>query len=131
MMEIFKVIGVGLIGVCAVIVLRATENRYAVLATVATGAVILIIALNSLQGAIVGLHGIIDKTGVDEELFATLLKIVGIGYVTEYTSELCADADCASIGKKVAFAGKIAIFLLAIPIVTALIGIVGELAEGV
>lgn len=130
MMDIFKVIGVGLVGLCAALLLKTTDNRYAVLAVVATGAVILIVSLNSLGGAVVRLHEIIDSTGVDEALFASLLKIVGIGYLTEYTSEVCADADCASIGRKVAFAGKIAIFLLALPIVKALIDTVGGLISG-
>ncbi|HIT27441.1 MAG TPA: hypothetical protein IAA90_07320 [Candidatus Ornithoclostridium excrementipullorum] len=126
-MELFKVIGVGLVGVCATLLLKNTDNRYAILAGIATGAVILIVALNSLSGVIVQLHALVDKTGVDSELFAALLKIVGIGYVTEYTASVCADADCASIGRKVAFAGKIAIFLLALPIVKALLDIVAQL----
>ena len=126
-MELFKVIGVGLVGVCATLLLKNTDNRYAILAGIATGAVILIVALNSLSGVIVQLHALVDKTGVDSELFAALLKIVGIGYVTEYTASVCADADCASIGRKVAFAGKIAIFLLALHIVKALLDIVAQL----
>lgn len=126
-MELFKVIGVGLVGVCATLLLKNTDNRYAILAGIATGAVILIVALNSLSGVIVQLHALVDKTGVDSELFAVLLKIVGIGYVTEYTASVCADADCTSIGRKVAFAGKIAIFLLALPIVKALLDIVAQL----
>lgn len=126
-MELFKVIGVGLVGVCATLLLKNTDNRYAILAGIATGAVILIVALNSLSGVIVQLHALVDKTGMDSELFAALLKIVGIGYVTEYTASVCADADCASIGRKVAFAGKIAIFLLALPIVKALLDIVAQL----
>ena len=126
-MDIFKVIGVGLVGLCAAMLLKTTENRYAILAIVATGAIILVITLHSLGDAVVKLHAIIDKTGVDESLFAALLKIVGIGYLTEYTSEVCADAECASIGRKVAFAGKVAIFLLALPIVGALIDTVGGL----
>ncbi len=130
-MDVFKVIGVGLVGLCAAFTLKSAESRYAAIAVVATGAVILIIAVNALGDAVVGLHEIIDKTGVDQVLFATLLKIVGIGYLTEYTSEVCSDAECASIGKKIAFAGKIAIFLLALPIVKALMDTVGELISGV
>ncbi len=130
-MDVFKVIGVGLVGLCAAFTLKSAESRYAAIAVVATGAVILIIAVNALGDAVVGLHEIIDKTGVDQALFATLLKIVGIGYLTEYTSEVCSDAECASIGKKIAFAGKIAIFLLALPIVKALMDTVGELISGV
>lgn len=130
-MDVFKVIGVGLVGLCAAFTLKSAESRYAAIAVVATGAVILIIAVNALGDAVVSLHEIIDKTGVDQALFATLLKIVGIGYLTEYTSEVCSDAECASIGKKIAFAGKIAIFLLALPIVKALMDTVGELISGV
>ena len=65
-----------------------------------------------------------DKTGVDNALFALLIKIIGVGYLTEYSVSLCNDFDCASIGKKLAFAGKIVIFLMALPVVKTLIDLV-------
>ena len=120
-MDIVKVIGIGLIGAIAALLLRNARSEYAPMAVIAAGIVILIITLSALSDVIVAFEGIVDKTGLDRSLFSSLLKIIGIGYLTEYSVSLCNDLDCASLGKKISLAGKITIFLTALPIVMSLI----------
>ena len=126
-MDIFKIVGIAIVGCVCTLLLKNTQSQYAMLSSLATGIIILIIALSSFSKVILSFQAIIDKTGVNSSLFATLLKIIGIGYITEYSQSVCADLDCASIGKKVSFAGKIAIFLLALPIIENLINTVTEI----
>ncbi len=126
-MDIVRVIGVALVGAICVIVLKNTQSSFAMLASIATGIIVLIISLNSLGDVILAFQEIVDRTGIDNALFACLLKIVGVGYLTEFSVSICNDFECASIGKKLAFAGKIAIFLMAVPIVKALIDLVAKL----
>lgn len=120
-MDIVKVIGIGLIGAIAALLLRNARSEYAPMAVIAAGIVILIITLSALSDVIVAFEEIVDKTGLDRSLFSSLLKIIGIGYLTEYSVSLCNDLDCVSIGKKISLAGKITIFLTALPIVMSLI----------
>lgn len=126
-MDIFKIIGIAVVGAICTLILKNTQSQYAALSTLATGIIILIIALSSFTKVILSFQAIIDKTGVDNEIFASLLKIVGIGYLTEYGQSVCVDLGCDSIGKKLSFAGKIAIFLLALPIIENLIDVVIEI----
>ncbi|MEG2413875.1 MAG: SpoIIIAC/SpoIIIAD family protein [Clostridia bacterium] len=126
-MDIFKIIGVALVGAICSLVLKNTHSQYALLVTLATGLVILIICVNSLNGVILAFQEIVDKTGVDQKLFAQLLKIIGIGYLTEYSASICADLECGSIGKKLGFAGKITIFIMSLPIVKGLVEVVAAL----
>lgn len=115
-MDIFKIVGIAIVGAVCTLVLKNTQSQYATLATLATGIIILIIALTSFAKVIISFQSIMDKTGVNNAIFSSLLKIIGIGYVTEYSQSVCDDLGCGSIGKKVGFAGKIAIFLLALPL---------------
>ena len=126
-MDIFKIVGIAIVGCVCTLLLKNTQSQYAMLSSLATGIIILIIALSSFSKVILSIQAIIDKTGVNSELFATLLKIIGIGYITEYSQSVCDDLECGSIGKKVSFAGKIAIFLLALPIIENLINTVTEI----
>ena len=126
-MDIFKIVGIAIVGCVCTLLLKNTQSQYAMLSSLATGIIILIIALSSFSKVILSFQAIIDKTGVNSELFATLLKIIGIGYITEYSQSVCDDLECGSIGKKVSFAGKIAIFLLALPIIENLITTVTEI----
>ncbi|MDE7192304.1 MAG: stage III sporulation protein AD [Clostridia bacterium] len=126
-MDIFKIVGIAIVGCVCTLLLKNTQSQYAMLSSLATGIIILIIALSSFSKVILSFQAIIDKTGVNSSLFATLLKIIGIGYITEYSQSVCDDLECGSIGKKVSFAGKIAIFLLALPIIENLINTVTEI----
>lgn len=126
-MDIFKIIGIAVVGAICTLILKNIQSQYAALSTLATGIIILIIALSSFTKVILSFQAIIDKTGVDNEIFSSLLKIVGIGYLTEYSQSVCVDLGCDSIGKKLSFAGKIAIFLLAMPIIENLINVVIEI----
>lgn len=123
-MEIFRLIGIAIIGAICALMLKSTQSQYAILCTIATGIIIIVIVLSSLTNVILAFEDIVDKTGVDEGLFSTLLKIIGVGYLVEYSVNLCNDLDSASIGKKLALGGKITLFMMALPIVKALIDIV-------
>lgn len=128
-MDIFRIIGVGLVGAVITVMLKSSKSEFSVLAVLATGIIILTIVLNSFSDVIVAFNKIVDKSGISNSLFTGLLKIIGVGYVTEYSSSICSDMDCASIGKKIQLAGKITIFLMALPIVMALIDTVSEIVK--
>lgn len=126
-MDIFRLVAIGVTGAVACLLLKKNEGQYAAVVAVATGIVIMIICIKSLASVLVSVQEIVDKTGVDSAMFSALMKIVGIGYLTEYACDLCDDFDCKGISKKIALGGKIAIFLMALPIVNALIDTVAEL----
>ena len=58
-----------------------------------------------------------------------MLKVIGIGYLTEYSASVATDAGCASVAQKLQFGGKIVIFLVSMSVVTALVDVVSGLAE--
>lgn len=68
-----------------------------------------------------------EKSGIDDRVFTAVLKIIGIGYLTEYSASVATDAGCASVAQKLQLGGKIVIFLMSISIVTALVDVVTEL----
>lgn len=128
-MDIFKVIGIGIVGAIISLMLKATKSEFSIMTTLATGIIIIIMVLHSLTDVIIAFTDIVAKTGLDSGLFSGLLKIVGIGYLTEYSASMCHDMGSDSIGKKIQFAGKITIFIMALPIVTALINTITNLLE--
>lgn len=128
-MEIFKVIGVGIIGTIIAGLLKNNKSEIGILVIMSTGIIILILILNSLTSVIDSFFDIVDKSGINMSLFSGMLKIIGIGYLTEFSANLCEDYGCASIGKKIQFGGKITIFLMALPIISGLIEIIGNLLQ--
>ncbi len=54
----------------------------------------------------------------------TILKIIGIAYITELGANVTRDAGLNSIAGKIELAGKIFILLLAIPIISAVVEVI-------
>lgn len=126
---IFKLVGIAIIGVIVVSLLKTAKPEFAVFATIATGVVMVVTMLSSLQSVILAFDGIVKKSGIDDGIFTAVLKIIGIGYLTEYSASVATDAGCASIAQKLQFGGKIVIFLMSISIITALVDVVSALVN--
>ena len=126
-MQIIKVIGVGLIGALVAGMLRQEKSELYIFAVIATGALILIIILSTLSELIWQFALLVDKSGVDESLFAGVLKIIGVGYLTEYAASLCTDYGVTSIAGKLQLAGKVSVFFMTLPILTNLIEIIASM----
>ncbi len=126
---IFKLVGIAIIGVIVISLLRTAKPEFAVFATIATGVVMVVTLLSSLQDVVLAFDNIVKKSGIDESVFSAVLKIIGIGYITEYSSSVASDAGCNSIAQKMQFGGKIVIFLMSIGIVTSLVDVVSALVQ--
>mgnify|MGYP000903219826 CR=1 FL=1 len=128
-MDILKVIGVGITGAIIANFIRNGKEEFTIFVTMATGIIILIYIMQSLGDVIIAFNKITDASGIDDKLFGCILKIIGIGYVTEYSASICSDFNYSSLGTKIQLAGKISIFLMALPIITSLIELIGRIAK--
>ena len=123
-MELIKIIGVGLITSIAILVVKQVKPEIAIIITI-TGSLVMLLMLVEMLSAITGVFDIlVNKTGIDKELFTSILKIIGIGYITEFSSNICIDSGNTTISDKILLAGKITILVLALPIITALVDII-------
>lgn len=125
-MLIFKIIGVAFVGVTAYGLIKNIKSDYSIFLLLAVSAVILILISDYLSDAIQTFGQLSTKSGINNQIFSSILKIIGIGYITEYSSSVCEDAGCSSISKKIQLGAKITIFVMAIPIITSIY----ELIEG-
>ena len=124
---IFKIIGIGLITCIAALILKPVRSDFAMIITMVGGIIILVMILSSLTGAINMINSIANKTGVNSDLLSIVFKIVGIGYLTEFSASMCADAGSSGLGDKVLLGGKIIILVMSLPIITSILNIVMEL----
>lgn len=128
-MEVGKFIGVAILICIIVVVLKQVKPELSVCVMILGGAVLLLYVLNSFTSVITTFNEIITKTGVSQNLFSIVLKIVGIGYLIEFTADICKDSGNSSIADKVILGGKILILTLAIPIINSLFNVILELIQ--
>lgn len=120
-MELLKVIGVGIIGALLALTLKESKNEFSIYVVLSTGVIILIYLITSLSNVIQAFNEIIVDSNINSELFSGILKIIGIGYITEYSAGICSDSGSVSIASKIELAGKLTIFIMAVPIIKTLI----------
>lgn len=116
-MEIFRIIGVGFITAIAAVLLKSTKPELSFAVSV-TGVILILLFLAEMLGDTVGaLSSIAEKTGVGSGSLKILLKIVGIGYLTEFCAGILQDFGNAAVADKVVLGGKLTVLVLSLPII--------------
>ena len=123
-MEIFKIIAIGIITTIAVLIVKQTKPEIAVLVGLAGSLLIFFELVNLISSVFNVFNSIVVKTGVSSDLFSVLLKIIGVGYLTEFSASICADSGNSSIADKIMLGGKVLIMVLALPIFTSILEII-------
>ena len=128
-MEIGKFIGIAILICIIVVILKQVKPELSLLALIIGSIILLLYVLSSFTSVITSFNQIVTKTGVNSQLFTVIIKIVGVGYLVEFTADVCKDSGNTSIADNVLLGGKIIILLLAIPIITNLFDIILELLQ--
>ena len=126
-MEIVKIVGIAIITTISFLVVKQTKTEFAPLVLIVGGVLLLMFAINYIEEILGAFTSILDKTGLSANIFKICLKIVGVGYLTEYTASICNDAGCQSISEKVLLVGKLMILFISLPIITNIIDILVEI----
>ena len=121
---IFKIIAISLVTCVAILIIRPIRNDFAVLLSVVGGIIIILFVMQYVSEIFSTLHFIVNETGLSSSLFSLILKIVGIGYLTEFTVGVCVDSGVGGLGDKVLLGGKIVILAMALPVINSILEII-------
>ncbi len=125
--QIFQLIGIAFVTAVAAILVKSTKPELAVVITIAGSIILLLFVLEVFRGSISLFTDIAQATGLDGTIVKTLLKMVGIGYLVEFSAGILNDFGQNSLADKLIFCGKILILVLAVPILESILALVGEL----
>lgn len=126
-MELLKVIVIGIIISLLSVLFKQIKPEYSVICVLIGSGILLFYILNAFNDIFGFFNTIIDNTGIDREMFTILLKIIGVGYLIEFSVGVCQDSGNSSIAEKVVLAGKLIIFALSLPIISNLFNLIMEL----
>ncbi len=124
---IFKILAIALITSIATLIVRPVRSDFAIMIGLTGGVIILVMVLSYLTGIFDAIKNVIESTGVSSGLYVLILKIVGIGYLVEFTASVCSETGNSGLGDKVLLGGKIIIMVMALPIVTSILKIIMEI----
>ncbi|UMZ73960.1 stage III sporulation protein AD [Natranaerofaba carboxydovora] len=116
-MSIIQIVTFGIIAAILSVTLRQYNREMALLLSVAAGIVIFLQIVEPLVEVLDIIEELTVEGDIEMRYVDTLLRIIGVAYITEFGAQVCKDADEETIAKKIEFAGKIIIMLLAVPLI--------------
>lgn len=118
---LYKIVGVGLAGVVLNIILKQYKPEFALLSNVCCSVVLVLMMLNSVSELLNEFLNISSFISVQDKILVPVLKVIGIGYLTEFSSDLAEDVGNKSIANKILIGGKVAICVISLPVLKDLI----------
>ena len=119
-----KLIGVAFCAVVINVVLKQYKPEFCVLSNVCAGLIMFIIGLEGLKNVIETYFNVQEVLGFEFKLVSPILKIIGIGYITEFASDIAEESGNKSIASKVILGGKIAICAAASPVILEMLNVI-------
>lgn len=126
-MSVLTLVGFALAAVFCLIVLRPVRPEIAALLSLAAAALIFAALLPRISEIIALLEDLAGRGGVDSSYLGTVLRIVGVAYVTEFGAQIARDAGEGAIAAKVELGGKVLILALAVPILLGVLQLIVRL----
>ncbi|MGN0482589.1 MAG: SpoIIIAC/SpoIIIAD family protein [Lachnospiraceae bacterium] len=125
-MDIIKIGILGVAGVLLAMPLKQQKPEFSILIGLAVCLCIFVYILCRLEGAWDTMLSMIQKTGIQMGYVKTLLKMLGVTYISEFSSDICREAGHTAIAAQIEMFAKISLFALSMPILMVLMQTIGD-----
>lgn len=112
---------IGIITVLAAVFLKGVKAEYGICAGICGSIILVYIAVTKFSGILEIISGFKRYTGADSDYVLILIKMLGIAFTAEFSSNLCRDVGYSSVAAQIELIGKLSILLISAPIVEALL----------
>lgn len=120
-MDLIKIIGAAFLTAICSAILKSTKPELSFVVVITGIIIILLFILDMVKGSFTVLSEIAAMTGLENGVIKILIKIVGVGYLTEFSAGVLNDFNASSVADKVSLAGKITVMVMALPIIRGLL----------
>ena len=124
-----NMIQIGIIGVAGTLLavqFKSGKSEYGIYISVALSLVIFFAIIGRLEVIIDALRTIANYINMDTAYIGTLIKMLGITYVAEFSAGICKDAGYQTIALQIEIFGKLAVLVLSMPVLLALLNTIKD-----
>lgn len=130
-MELFvKTCGAVLLAVILILTLGTRSKDLSMVLGMAVCCMAALIAMEYLRPVIGFISQLEEMGGLDHSMVRILLKVVGIGLVSEIAALVCTDSGSSSLGKAVKLLGSAVILWLSLPLYSMLVELLRKILGG-
>ncbi|MGF0034097.1 stage III sporulation protein AD [Bariatricus sp. SGI.154] len=125
-MDMLQIGIMGVAGVLLAVQFKSGKSEYGIYISVALSLVIFFSILGRLEIIIDAMRTIGDYIKLDTAYIGTLIKMLGITYIAEFSSGICKDAGYQTIALQIEIFGKLAVMVLSMPILMTLLNTIKD-----
>lgn len=117
-------IQIGILGVAGTLLavqFKSGKSEYGIYIGIVLSLVIFFAILGKLGVMVEAIRTIGSYISMDKLYIGTLIKMLGVTYIAEFSSNICKDAGYQTIAKQIEIFGKLAILVMSMPILMALL----------
>lgn len=118
-----KIVVLALITIFLSIIIKQKSPEMSIVINVTGCLLILVYCFDFITEIISYYSSLSSQINIDSSIIKLALKIVCIGFLTEFVSSLAADFGNSAVASKVIFGGKVVICLITLPIVKELVSL--------
>lgn len=125
-MDVLKIAVLAVSGVLLALMLKQVKPEYSVVLSMAVCICIFLFLLTKLQAVFGYLEQLEAKVTIDGVYLDTILKMLGISYITQFASDLCKDAGYSAVSSQIELFARVSVLFLSFPVLLALVEMIGE-----
>nr|WP_041588116.1 stage III sporulation protein AD [Thermincola potens] len=114
-----KVVGLGIAATVIIVVIKQQRPEFAVQLSLLVGIMFFTFITGKVNTVVSVFNQLAQRANINMYYMGTVLKIIGIAYVSEFGAQICRDAGEGAIASKIEFVAKVLIMVMAIPIIIA------------
>ncbi|HCR84916.1 MAG TPA: stage III sporulation protein AD [Lachnospiraceae bacterium] len=125
-MSIIQIGIIGVIGALLSIQFKGGKSEYGIYISVAISIFIFACIVDRLGMFVKAVSQVSQYIKIDASYIATMLKMIGITYIAEFSSSVCKDAGYQTIAVQIEIFSKLTILALGLPVLLALLETIQE-----
>lgn len=117
---------IGVLGALLAIQFKGGKTEYGIYTSVAVSIVLFLCIVDRLEIFVRTIDEISRYISVDTGYLSTMLKMIGITYISEFSSSICKDTGYQTIAVQIEVFSKLTILAMGMPILLALLETIQE-----
>mgnify|MGYP002510431185 FL=1 len=125
-MDMVQIGLIGAAGALLAVQFKSGKAEYGIYISIALSLFLFFCVLEHLKTIIAAIRKLGDYIQMDQAYIGTLIKMMGITYIAEFSSGICKDAGYQTIAAQIEIFGKLSVLVLSMPVLTALLGAIQD-----
>ena len=120
---IFKVVIIAIICIFLTSLLKSYNAEFSTIVSICGGVLIFLLLVDELKSIMKYFVSLYEMTDLNFDFLSVILKIIGVGYVVEFTADIAEDFGNKMIASKVLLGGKVVVCGMTLPIIKNMLSI--------